>query len=273
MKIDFHSEKFKKTMVWIIALVILPAFLLGGGALSGLFSSGPQNRLEEIEVTVFDDEIDPEEYYNFSQRWSKMFGLTAKLETIYTKEELNAIVKKINEAASNGFPGARQYTIMTAIDAYLPGGMIWKVTSWIPGDQGENMAKLNQEKSDPFKNPVIASLFARAHLAEKYDLMPSDMEIDGKLYYWFNKPDYNINKQVFDPEAYKTFLTKLYGNIPYETADTNFRKTVGEYIAMDRLENSGNSPTTKKSTNSPARTPSTASTKKNSARSTTSAST
>lgn len=67
--INWHSERFKKVMIWVMALVLLPMFLFGAYELRTLIGLGgpPKQGLEEVRLNG--EKADKNEYLAFIQRW------------------------------------------------------------------------------------------------------------------------------------------------------------------------------------------------------------
>ncbi|MFH1550154.1 MAG: hypothetical protein ABIH04_06300 [Planctomycetota bacterium] len=238
MKINFHSEKFKKTIVWVMAIVLLPAFLIGGW-LGGLFYN--RGGGDKPSVKVFDEEVDYNKYVYFLNRWTPALDYAGDLKSAIENPEqqesarVNYVSRLIEE---------RPYLAPYTADASFSAGLFLAVSNWIPGEKLEAAVSVNGDKEirDEVALEVMDNLFARYIEAERMGLVPSEGEVGETIERWFSGPTPD-GEIMFNQEWYQSFIYMFYikyrqgrDEATFRQSNKDFHQTVAELIAIHRLE-------------------------------------
>ena len=241
MKINFHSEKFKKTVVWVMAIVLLPAFLIGGW-LGGLFYK--RDGAEEPSVKVFGEEVDYNQYGYFLDRWKpaldRAYGLRTTIDNAGAPGQQKDRFYYVSE-----FIEERPYLAPYIADNFLHmyAGLFLAVSNWIPSEKLEAAVRDEKETGDEVALEVLDNLFARYIEAERMGLVPSEGEVAETIERWFSGRPTPDGEIMFDQKGYQAFIQIFYSkyrlvrdDATFRQSNKDFHQTVAELIAIHRLE-------------------------------------
>lgn len=233
--IDWHSERFKKFAVWVMAalavLFLVTSFSLSGGIKEILSLIGIGQKQREFEVKVFKEKVDLKEYADFRARWSRMLFF----ETSGLREYIR------NSPAFRNFDPD-----MLGFHLYISGNSrFW--SDYISDLGQESQGTFPYMAHIPFweecfKGPTPGeglaraldryydNFFTRYKEAERLGIIVTDKRVDDTLKSIFQYTSPTEKTPVFDERAYANYLKNA------GMDDAGYRRYVKERMMISDLE-------------------------------------